>query len=65
MNVSPVLAPVAESGLKVDAGTLYRWVQTHTPELDRRIRKKLKPTNARWYVDETHSRVKGAWTYLY
>ena len=56
---------MAERGLKVDASTLYRWVQAYAPELDRRIRKRLKPTTACWHVDETYIRVKGVWTYLY
>jgi hypothetical protein len=54
-----------ERGLKVDASTLYRWVQAYAPELDLRIRKKLKPTTACGHVDETYIRVKGVWTYLY
>ena len=35
------------------------------PELDRRLRSHLKPTNKSWRVDETYIRVKGKWTYLY
>lgn len=40
-------------------------MQAYAPELDRRIRKKLKPTTGYWHVDETYIRVKGVWTYLY
>jgi transposase-like protein len=35
------------------------------PNLDRRLRSHLKPTNKSWRVDETYIRVKGKWTYLY
>ena len=40
-------------------------VQCYAPELDRRLRSHLKPTNKSWRVDETYIRVKGKWTYLY
>ena len=35
------------------------------PELDKRIRPHLNPTNDSWRVDETYIEVKGAWKYLY
>ena len=45
--------------------TVWRWVQRYAPELDRRLRKRLKATNDSWRVDETYVRVKGKWMYLY
>ena len=56
---------MAERGLEVDPSTVYRWVQAYAPELDRRMRRKLKLTAGNWHVDETYIRVKGVWTYLY
>ena len=47
-----------------DHVTVWRWVQRYAPELDRRLRSHLKPTNKSWRVDETYIRVKGKWTYL-
>jgi hypothetical protein len=38
-----------------------RWVQRYAPELERRLRRHLKPTNDSWRVDETYVRVKGKW----
>ena len=35
------------------------------PELERRSRRRLKPTNDSWRVDETYIRVRGKWCYLY
>jgi transposase-like protein len=35
------------------------------PELDRRVRPHLKPTNKSWRVEPTYIRVKGKWAYLY
>ena len=44
---------------------MYRWVQAYAPELDKRCRVHLKPTNDSWRVDETYIEVKGEWRYLY
>src|SRR5712672_4760900 len=56
---------LAERGLSVDHVTVWRWIQRYAPELDRRLRKRLKATNDSWRVDETYVRVKGKWVYLY
>ena len=40
-------------------------MQRYAPELNKRCRRELKPTNRSWRVDETYVRVKGKWTYLY
>ena len=44
---------MAERGLRVDATTIYRWVQAYAPEMNRRIRRHLRSTSDRWHVDET------------
>ena len=49
---------LAERGLLVDHVTVWRWVQRYAPELERRLRSRLKPTNDSWRVDETYVRVK-------
>lgn len=54
-----------ERGLCVDHTTIYRWVMIYAPEIDKRSRKYLKPTNDSWRVDETYIKVKGKWKYLY
>jgi len=56
---------MAERGVEVDHSTLNRWVLKFAPELDKRIRLFLNPTNDSWRVDETYIEVKGAWKYLY
>src|ERR1700731_1010042 len=48
-----------------DHVTVWRWVQRYAPEMERRLRRHLKPTNDSWRVDETYVRVKGKWVYLY
>lgn len=54
-----------ERGLSVDHTTIYRWVMIYAPEIDKRSRNYLKPTNDSWRVDETYIKVKGQWKYLY
>src|SRR5277367_1418624 len=56
---------LAERGLHADHGTVWRWVQRYGPEIQRRLRPRLRPTNDSWRVDETYIRVKGKWVYLY
>jgi len=54
-----------ERGVEVDHTTIHRWVQAYAPELDKRVRSHLQPTNDSWRVDETYIPVKGEWKYLY
>ena len=54
-----------DRGVSVDHTTLFRWIQAYAPELEKRIRPHLRPTNGSWRVDETYVKVKGRWTYLY
>jgi len=44
---------MAERGLGVDHTTIYRWVQSYSPELEKRCKPYLKMTNDSWRVDET------------
>jgi hypothetical protein len=60
-NVEELLT---ERGLPADHTTVWRWVQCYSPELNKRCRRELKPTNRSWRVDETYVRVNGKWTYL-
>jgi transposase, IS6 family len=56
---------MAERGVNVDHSTISRWILKYVPELDKRIRPHLKPTNNSWRVDETYIKIKGLWKYLY
>ena len=44
---------MAERGLSVDHSTIHRWVLQYGPEMDKRCRPHLRPTNDSWRVDET------------
>src|ERR1700681_2703654 len=60
---------LAERGLRADHVTVWRWVQRYGPEMEQRLRRRLKPTNDSWRVDETYIRLRasgciytGLWT---
>lgn len=52
-------------GLSVDHATLQRWVRRFANLVENRIRKRKKPVNGSWRMDETYIKVKGQWKYLY
>jgi transposase, IS6 family len=56
---------MSERGWPVDHRTIHRWVLQFGPELDKRCRPHLKPTNDSWKVDEIYIKVGGIWQYLY
>jgi IS6 family transposase len=54
-----------ERGIQVDHSTIMRWVHQYSPEIEKKIRRYLRPTNNSWRVDETYIKVKGKWKYFY
>ena len=56
---------MAERGMEVDHTTIMRWVHQYSPEIEKKVRRYLKPTNDSWKMDETYIKVKGEWKYLY
>ena len=54
-----------ERGIQVDHSTIMRWVHQYSPEIEKKIRRHLRPTNNSQRVDETYIKVKGKWKYFY
>ena len=54
-----------ERRVKVDHTTIYRWVQSYSPEIEKRCKPHPQPTDDSYRVDETYIKVKGKWKYLY
>ena len=54
-----------ERGLTVDHTTIFRWVQTYSPQINKRIRPHLKLAGASYRIDETYVKVGNSWKYLY
>ena len=49
---------LTERGVEVDPSCIWRWVQAYAPELNKRRRPHLKPTNKSYRTDETYIKVK-------
>src|ERR1700745_3489878 len=45
---------LADRGLHADHVSIWRRMQSYAPEMERRLRSKLKATNDSWRVDETY-----------
>src|SRR5260370_40578315 len=54
LSYQHVAGLVAERGVEVDASCIWRWVQAYAPELNKRCRPHLKPTNKSYRIDETY-----------
>jgi IS6 family transposase len=65
LSYRDIVEMMSERGLKISHTTIMRWVHEFGPEIDKRIRSYLKPTNDSWRTDETYIKVKGQWKYLY
>ena len=44
---------LADRGVEIAHTTIFRSVQTYAPEIEKRIRPHLRPSNGSWRVDET------------
>jgi IS6 family transposase len=56
---------LAERGVEVDHGTIYRWVLRFTPLLAEAARPCRRAVGDRWQVDEAYVKVAGRWRYVY
>ena len=65
MSYRDVEELLAERGIDVDHVSVYRWVQTFTPEFIDAARTARHATGSSWFVDVTYVKVAGRWTYLY
>jgi len=65
LSYRQVAQMVNERGLDIHHTTIFRWVQQYAPELEKRCRPHLRPTNDSWRVDETYIKIKGKDRYLY
>ena len=61
LSLREVEEVLLERGLAADHTTIWHWVQRSGPELERRRRRHLKPTNKSWRGDETYIGVNGRW----
>ena len=56
---------MAERGVTVDYATLNRWVERYAGQVAENARRRKRPTDRSWRMEETYIKVKGQWVYLY
>ena len=59
LSYRPLEQMLREQGWSVDHTSIFRWVQRYGPELAKRCRAFLKPTNRSYRVDETFHEMPG------
>gem|GEM_PF-167446 len=52
-------------GVHVDHSTINRWVIKYSPQLEEAFHRRKRAVWVSWRMDETYSKVKGQWRYLY
>jgi len=65
LSYRPVEELMEERGVPVDHATLQRWVVKYSPLLEEAFHRRKRPVWVSWRMDETYSKVKGQWRYLY
>ena len=56
---------MAERGVMVDHDTLNRWAERYAGQVAEDARRRKRPTDRSWRMEETYFKVKGPWVYLY
>ncbi|GMA65733.1 hypothetical protein GCM10025859_63470 [Alicyclobacillus fastidiosus] len=56
LSYRDIVELLKERGVQVSHTTIMRWVHQYGPEIDKRIRRFLKPTTDSYRVDETYIR---------
>ena len=56
---------MAERGVTVPHTTLIRWTIRYVPKFEKRWNRLAKGIDSSWRVDETYSKIRGRWNYLF
>ena len=65
LSYRDLVAMMVERGIDLAHTTILRWVQTYTPEFQKRWNRFARTVGGSWRCDETYIKVKGVWVYLY
>jgi hypothetical protein len=56
---------MAERGVLVDHATVHRWAVKILPAVAKAFRRRKRPVDKSWRMDETYIKIRGRWKYLY
>ena len=56
---------MGERGISMAHTTILRWMQSYSPEFEKRWNRFARTLSGSWRMDETYVKVRGAWVYLY
>ena len=59
------LSGLKNSDVSLDHSTFQRWVYRFSSLIEKQVRRKKRPVNGSWRMDETYVKVSGKWVYLY
>jgi transposase, IS6 family len=65
LSYADVVEWLAERHIRVDASTVFDWVQKFAPLYQEAAKAHRRPVGQRWSVDETYVKVAGRWGYVY
>ena len=65
LSTRDLVEMMVERGVILVHTTILRWVQHYVPEFEKCWNQYARPVGGSWRCDETYTKVKGRWTYLY
>lgn len=65
LSYADIVEWLAERRIRVDASTVFDWVQKFAPLYQEAAKAYRHPVGQRWSVDETYVKVVGRWGYVY
>src|SRR5215467_11922322 len=65
LSLRDLVIMMADRGITLTHTTILRWVQHYLPEFENRWSRYARPVGGSWRMDETYTKVRGRWVYLY
>jgi len=65
LSYRDLVGMMSERGLLIAHSTILRWVIRYAEACEKRWRRYERPVGGSWRADETYSKVRGEWMYLY
>ena len=65
LSFRDLVSMMADRGITLKHTTILRWVQHYLPEFENRWSRYARPVGGSWRMDETYTKVRGRWVYLY